>query len=125
MFVTLRHVVTLSLFLAGAAATQSAVPPAFSGVPELPHRVAPDFFEVPPGAASGETSAVALNSTGNIFIFQLVNPMLAEYNPHRKFLHSIGDGLFDLPMVCESTPTTTCGRRTTAITSPETQAQTC
>jgi DNA-binding beta-propeller fold protein YncE len=70
---------------------------AFKAVPELPYQVAPNYFELPAGAAFGEASGIALNSKGHIFLFQRVKPMLAEYDETGKFLRSIGDGLFEHP----------------------------
>ena len=74
-----------------------AVPAEFHAVPELGYRAAPDFFEFPQGASGGESSGIALNSKGNIFLFQRAKPMLAEYDGQGKFIRSIGEGLFDHP----------------------------
>jgi len=89
-------VVGVSL-LAGGAGAQRPKTPAFGPVPELGYRVLPDFFEFPSPLVFGEPSAVALNSSGHIFLFQRVKPMLAEFDERGKFLRSIGDGLFDHP----------------------------
>lgn len=72
-------------------------PSAFQRVPELSYRVLPDFFHFPEGSGSGESSAVALNSKGHIFLFQRVDPMLSEFDPEGRFIRSIGKGLFDQP----------------------------
>jgi hypothetical protein len=69
----------------------------FQAVPELPYRVVPQFFKFPKGMTAGEASAVAVNSTGHIFLFQRTKPMLAEYDEEGNFVQSIGDGLFSHP----------------------------
>jgi len=66
-------------------------------VPELGYRAVPDFFQFPSPVNFGETSGVALNSKGHIFLFQRVSPTLAEFDERGKFLRSIGEGLFDHP----------------------------
>jgi DNA-binding beta-propeller fold protein YncE len=66
-------------------------------VPDLPYRVIPDFFKLPEDWHPGEVSCVALNSKGNIFVFQRAKPMLAEFDPNGKFLREIGSGLFAHP----------------------------
>jgi DNA-binding beta-propeller fold protein YncE len=69
----------------------------FQPVPELGYRVVPDFFEFPSPTNFGESSGIALNSRGHIFLFQRVKPMLTEFDAQGKFLRSIGDGLWDHP----------------------------
>ncbi len=69
----------------------------FQAVPELPYRVAPQFFKFPKGMIAGEASAVAVNSKGHIFLFQRAKPMLTEYDEKGNFVQSIGDGLFSHP----------------------------
>ncbi len=71
--------------------------PAFQAVPELPYKAVSNFFKFPEGMSSGESSAVAVNSKGHIFLFQRVKPMLAEYDEHGAFIRSIGEGLFTHP----------------------------
>jgi DNA-binding beta-propeller fold protein YncE len=71
--------------------------PAFVPVPELPYRVATDFFQTPPSVPQGEVSAVAINSKGHIFVFQRGKPSLLEYDATGKYLRSIGEGLFTVP----------------------------
>jgi DNA-binding beta-propeller fold protein YncE len=69
----------------------------FQAVPELPYRVVTNFFKFPKGMIAGETSAVAVNAKGHIFLFQRTKPMLTEYDDTGKFVRSIGDGLFSHP----------------------------
>jgi DNA-binding beta-propeller fold protein YncE len=84
-------VIIAALILGQAGAAE------FEPVQELPYRVAPDFFQLPPGMNFGEASAVALNSAGHIYLFHRANPMLVEFSPDGTFLRSVGDGLFDRP----------------------------
>ena len=69
----------------------------FQPVAELGYRVDPEFFRDSEHLNGGEASGVALNSSGHVFLFQRVRPMLAEYDAEGKFLRSIGDGLFTHP----------------------------
>lgn len=83
-------------FQAGAQqATEK--PAAFQAVPQLPYRVVPNFFKFPKGMTAGESSAVAVNSKGHIFLFQRTKPMLAEYDQKGNFIQSIGEGIFSHP----------------------------
>ena len=81
---------------AGGQST-SGKPAPFQAVPELPYRVVTDFFKFPKGMTVGETSGVAVNSKGHIFLFQRTKPMLAEYDEKGNFIQSIGEGLFSHP----------------------------
>src|SRR5208282_5312775 len=81
---------------AGAQPTATNATP-FQAVPELPYRVVPNFFKFPKGIIPGESSAVAVNSKGHIFLFQRTKPMLAEYDGKGNFIQSIGEGLFSHP----------------------------
>src|SRR5580704_14004178 len=65
-------VIIAALILGQAGAAE------FEPVQELPYRVAPDFFQLPPGMNFGEASAVALNSASHIYLFHTANPMLVE-----------------------------------------------
>ena len=69
----------------------------FQAVPELPYRVVPNFFKFPKGMGAGESSAVAVNSKGHIYLFQRAKPMLTEYDGQGNFIQGIGDGLFTHP----------------------------
>ncbi len=80
-----------------SAQTTSTRTVAFQAVPELPYKVVNNFFRFPKGMAQGESSAVAVNSKGHIFLFQRVKPMLAEYDEKGNFIQSIGEGLFTHP----------------------------
>src|SRR5271163_3503304 len=69
----------------------------FQAVPELPYRVLTNFFKFPKDMITGESSAVAVNAKGHIFLFQRTKPMLAEYDEKGNFVQSIGEGLFSHP----------------------------
>lgn len=69
----------------------------FQPVPELGYRVDPAFFGDTKFLHAGEASGVAVNSKGHILLFQRVEPMLAEYDAHGRFLRSLGEGLFTHP----------------------------
>jgi DNA-binding beta-propeller fold protein YncE len=87
----------LSLGICSTTLAQQEKPAAFQPVPELPYRVATDFFQFPTEAVPGEVAAVALNSKGHIFVFQRSKPNLIEFDPTGKFVRSIGEGLFTIP----------------------------
>jgi len=80
----------------GAQAAAQKAPP-FHAVPELPYRVVPDFFKYPANLIPGESSGVAINSKGDIYLFRRAKPMLTEYDAHGNFMRSIDDGLFTTP----------------------------
>ncbi len=88
--------IALLPFQAGAQAT-AAKTAAFQAVPELPYRVMSDFFKYPKGMVPGESSAVAINSKGHIYLFRRAKPMLTEYDAQGNFIQSIDDGLFTQP----------------------------
>jgi DNA-binding beta-propeller fold protein YncE len=69
----------------------------FKAVPELGYRVDPDFLQGAERLSLGETSGIALNSKGHVFLFQRARPMLTEYDASGNFVRSIGDGLFTHP----------------------------
>jgi DNA-binding beta-propeller fold protein YncE len=69
----------------------------FRAVPELPYRVVPNFFKFPKGMIPGESSAVAVNSKGHIFLFQRTKPMLTEYDENGNYVQSLGEGIFSHP----------------------------
>jgi DNA-binding beta-propeller fold protein YncE len=93
----LRLAVLAVVWASGKSEAQDANTASFPAVPELAYRVVPDFFHGPKGMTAGETSGVALNSKGHIFLFQRVAPMLAEYDEHGNYVRSIGEGLFVHP----------------------------
>lgn len=95
--ITAPVLAAIAVFTLLTATVSAQNPSAFQRVPELPYRVSPDFFQFPEASESGESSAVALNSKGHIFLLQRVNPMLSEFDEEGRFIRSIGKGLFDQP----------------------------
>src|SRR5262249_49761070 len=79
-----------SLFLAIPASAQVEAPP-------LDYVAVPDEFLLPPGMNMGSTSAVAINSKGNIFVLARGPDPLMEFDPSGKFVRAFGHGLFDRP----------------------------
>jgi DNA-binding beta-propeller fold protein YncE len=61
------------------------------------YRVVPDFPQLPPGMRLMAVSGVAIDSTGNVFVFHRgvggVDPILV-FEPSGKFIRSFGKGLF-------------------------------
>jgi DNA-binding beta-propeller fold protein YncE len=87
----------LSLFIATRSSAGEPQASAFRPVPELGFRVVSDFFHAPADQVAGESSAVALNSKGHIFLFQRTKPMLSEYDAQGTYLRSLGEGVFTHP----------------------------
>jgi DNA-binding beta-propeller fold protein YncE len=88
--------IALSTLSAGAQQAPQAAP-VFQSVPELPYQVVPNFFKFPPGTIPSESSAVAVNSKGHVFVFRRAKPMLAEFDAQGNFIRSIDEGLFTHP----------------------------
>jgi len=75
-----------------------------STVPEIPYRSVPDFLKLPPDIFLGETSGVAVNSKGHVFVFTRGNTtgpaygasaaQLLEFSADGKFLREIGHNLY-------------------------------
>ena len=69
----------------------------FQPVPELAYRESPISFIRRTEWPSEKPRPVALNSKGNSFLFQRVEPVLAEYDGQGNFVRSLGEGLFTHP----------------------------
>ena len=76
-----------------AAALQSYL----AGVPDLGYKPVPDVFKLPRGMNFGPCSGVAVNSKGNILVFNRSARALLEFDGRGRFLHSLADGVFTLP----------------------------
>ena len=74
-------------------------------VPEIPFQVVPNLLKLPPDMNLGETSGVAVNSKGHIFVFSRSNSatgpaygaaaaQLFEFDSDGRFLREIGKGLY-------------------------------
>jgi len=85
-----------------AAAQGQMVRPA---VPEIPFHSVPNLLKLPPDMNFGETSGVAVNSKGHIFVFTRSNSstgpaygaaaaQLFEFDADGKFVREIGKGLY-------------------------------
>ena len=68
-----------------------------AGVPALGYKPAPDPFKLPPGMNFGPCSGVAINSKGNILVFNRSARSLLEFDAAGKFLRSHAEGVFTLP----------------------------
>jgi len=74
-------------------------------VPEIPYHSQPDLLKLPPDLNFGETSGVAVNSKGHIFVFSRSNSatgpaygaaaaQLFEFDADGNFVREIGKGLY-------------------------------
>src|SRR4030095_10926515 len=90
-------VVALFLVLSPALFAQQAVP-------EIPYDSVPNFFKLPPDMHFGEVAGVAVNSKGQIFVFNRGNTtgpaygatasQLLQFAPDGKFIREIGRNLY-------------------------------
>src|SRR5262245_2710263 len=65
--------------------------------PDLGYKPAPDIFKLPPGMSFGPCSSVAVNSKGNLFVFNRSAHALMEFNGKGKYLRTIAAGMFTRP----------------------------
>lgn len=65
--------------------------------PDLGYRPVPDIFKLPPGANFGPCSCVAVNSKGNLFVFNRSEHALMEFNGRGKYLRSLAQRVFSNP----------------------------
>src|SRR5262245_24764395 len=75
----------------------AAVRNSLSGVPDLGYKPVPDPFRLPPGLNFGPCSGVAVNSKGNVLIFNRSARALLEFDGRGRFLRSHADGFFSNP----------------------------
>ena len=66
-------------------------------LPELDYRPVADMFNLPANANFGSTSAVAVNSKGNIIVLNRGPQPLMEFDASGKFIRAFGEGLFERP----------------------------
>src|SRR4030095_9616860 len=76
-----------------AAALQSYL----AGVPDLGYKPVPEVLKLPRGMNFGQCSGVAVNSKGNILVFNRSARALLEFDSRGRFLCSLADGIFTLP----------------------------
>jgi DNA-binding beta-propeller fold protein YncE len=74
--------------------TVSAYP---ENAPDLGYRPVPDIFKLPPGVNFGPCSSVAVNSKGNVLVFNRSARALMEFNGRGKYLRDLAQGVFTLP----------------------------
>ena len=65
--------------------------------PDLGYKPAPDVFKLPPGVNFGPCSGVAVNSKGNLFVFNRSAHALMEFSGKGKYLRTLGQGVFTNP----------------------------
>jgi len=65
--------------------------------PDLGYRPVPDVFKLPPGMNFGPCSGVAVNSKGNLFVFNRSAHALMEFTGKGKYLRTLGAGAFTQP----------------------------
>jgi DNA-binding beta-propeller fold protein YncE len=65
--------------------------------PDLGYRPVPDVFKLPPGVNFGPCSSVAVNSKGNVLVFNRSANALMEFNGRGKYLRDLARGVFTLP----------------------------
>jgi DNA-binding beta-propeller fold protein YncE len=89
---------TITLLLAAVQALAQPAPiPRPPDLPELEYRVVPDIFKLPANANFGSTSAVAVNSKGNIIVLNRGPQPLMEFDASGRFIRAFGEGLFERP----------------------------
>ena len=57
--------------------------------PDLGYKPVPDIFKMPPGVNFGPCSCVAVNSKGNLFVFNRSEHALMEFNSKGRYLRSL------------------------------------
>lgn len=65
--------------------------------PDLGYKPVPDVFKLPPGMNFGPCSSVAVNSKGNLFVFNRSAHALMEFTGKGKYLRTHGAGMFTRP----------------------------
>jgi DNA-binding beta-propeller fold protein YncE len=65
--------------------------------PDLGYRPVPDIFKLPQGMNFGQCSSVAVNSKGNILVFNRGAHALMEFDGRGNYLRSLAQGVFTHP----------------------------
>ncbi|MGH9352187.1 MAG: peptidyl-alpha-hydroxyglycine alpha-amidating lyase family protein, partial [Terriglobia bacterium] len=64
-------------------------------IPEISYESIPNFLKLPPSMYFGEAAGVAVNSKGDIFVYNRgARTQLFEFDPNGNFMRTIGDGLY-------------------------------
>jgi DNA-binding beta-propeller fold protein YncE len=66
-------------------------------VPDLGYKPVPDVFKLPQGMNFGQCSSVAVNSKGNILVFNRGAHALMEFDGRGNYLRSLAQGVFTHP----------------------------
>ncbi|MBM3357056.1 MAG: 6-bladed beta-propeller [Betaproteobacteria bacterium] len=66
-------------------------------VPDLGYQPVPDIFRLPQGINFGPCSSVAVNSKGNLLVFNRSAHALMEFSGKGKYLRSLAEGVFSHP----------------------------
>jgi DNA-binding beta-propeller fold protein YncE len=78
-------------------AEKNTVGPYPENAPDLGYRPVPDVFRLPAGMNFGPCSGVAVNSKGNLFVFNRSEHALMEFTGMGKYLRTLGAGVFTQP----------------------------
>ena len=65
--------------------------------PDLGYKPVPDVFRLPHGMTFGACSSVAVNSKGNLFVFNRSEHALMEFTGMGKYLRTLAQGVFTQP----------------------------
>jgi len=65
--------------------------------PDLGYKPVPDVFKLPTGMNFGPCSSVAVNSKGNVLVFNRSAHALMEFTGKGKYLRSLAQGVFTNP----------------------------
>ena len=76
---------------------KNTVGPYPENAPDLGYRPVPDVFRLPAGMNFGPCSGVAVNSKGNLFVFNRSEHALMEFTGMGKYLRTLGAGVFTQP----------------------------
>lgn len=64
-------------------------------VPKIPYQSVPNFIKLPEGMYLGEAAGVAVNSKGDVFVYNRgEKTRLLEFDPNGNYLRTIGNGLY-------------------------------
>lgn len=82
-------------FILGLLLLFCAPLPAQQAAPKITYRSDPNFLKLPQGMYLGEAAGVAVNSKGDIFVYNRgERTRLLEFDPNGNYLRTIGDGLY-------------------------------
>jgi sugar lactone lactonase YvrE len=79
----------LAAVVAAGAAAQNG-----GSVPSLGYKPVADWPRLPPGWNFGETSGIALDSSGHVYVFNRGPHPLVEFDANGNFIRSLAEGMF-------------------------------